>query len=61
VTDLMNPVGLDHAQRCKGYKKLTRTLMDSIFSFKEMATWTEKRGCWWKKSLDLQKVQLIIG
>ncbi|XP_051988794.1 uncharacterized protein LOC127648246 [Xyrauchen texanus] len=46
VTDLMNPVALDHAQRCEGYKKLTRTLMDSIFSFEEMATCsvTGKKG-----------------
>ncbi|CAM4597559.1 unnamed protein product [Leuciscus chuanchicus] len=42
VTDLMNPVALDHAQRCENI----RTLMDSIFSFEEMATCavTGKKG-----------------
>lgn len=65
VTDLMNPVALDHAQRCESYKKLTRTLMDSIFSLEEMTTCsvTGKKGVVGekRKSLDLEKVQLVIG
>ncbi|XP_048012408.1 uncharacterized protein LOC125245729 [Megalobrama amblycephala] len=64
VTDLMNPVALDHAQRCESYKKLTRTLMDSIFSLEEMTTCsvTGKKGVVGekRKSLDLEKVQLVI-
>ncbi|KAA0722429.1 Phosphoglucomutase-2 [Triplophysa tibetana] len=31
VTELMNPVALDYTQRCESYKKLTRSVMDSVF------------------------------
>lgn len=65
VTALMNPTAMEYAQRCEGYKKLTRTVMDSIFTVEEMTTCsvTGKKGIVGEKrqSLDKGKVKLVIG
>lgn len=65
VTDLMNPNTLEYAQRCEGFKKLTRTVMDSIFTLEEMATCsvTGKKGIVGEKraSLDEDKVKIATG
>ncbi|XP_045897458.1 uncharacterized protein LOC123964638 isoform X2 [Micropterus dolomieu] len=64
VTALMNPTAMEYAQRCEGYKKLTRTVMDSIFTVEEMTTCsvTGKKGIVGEKrqSLDKGKVKLVI-
>lgn len=42
----LNPVTLDYAQKCENYKKLTRTVMDSISTLEKMTTCsvTGKKG-----------------
>lgn len=61
----MNPVALDYAQRCESYKKLTRAVMDSIFTVEEMTTCsvTGKKGIVGEQrpSLDKDKVKLVMG
>ncbi|XP_058628944.1 uncharacterized protein LOC131538818 isoform X2 [Onychostoma macrolepis] len=65
VTELMNPIALDYTQKCENYKKLTRALMDSVFTVEGMSkcSVTGKKGLIGEQRpcLDKAKVRLVIG